>query len=57
MNNFFRQFTNITTCPLVESAMDWLTSNFSVFFSAIQKTGKLLMSQVTDLLIGIPALF
>ncbi len=56
MNNFFRQYSNNPTCSMVESAMDWLTSNFSVLFNAIQKSGKLLMNQVTDLLINIPAI-
>ena len=56
MNNLLDNIPKIPLAPWVESAMDWLTSNFSVLFNAIQKSGKLLMNQVTDLLINIPAI-
>ncbi|MFB7155585.1 MULTISPECIES: ABC transporter permease [unclassified Lysinibacillus] len=54
MNNFLDNIPAIPVGPWVESVMDWLTSNFSVFFNLIQKNGKLLMNQVTDLLVSIP---
>ncbi|GAB0166903.1 proline/glycine betaine ABC transporter permease [Lysinibacillus sp. CTST325] len=54
MNNFLDNIPVIPVGPWVESVMDWLTSNFSVFFNLIQKNGKLLMNQVTDLLVSIP---
>lgn len=56
MNNFLDNIPKIPLAPWVESAMDWLTSNFSAFFNSIQQFGKLLMNQVTDLLISIPAI-
>ncbi|MEB2281387.1 proline/glycine betaine ABC transporter permease [Lysinibacillus xylanilyticus] len=54
MNNLLDNIPAIPVGPWVESVMDWLTSNFSVFFNLIQKNGKLLMNQVTDLLVSIP---
>lgn len=54
MNNFLDN--KLPLASWVESAMDWLTSNFSAFFNSIQQFGKLLMNQVTDLLISIPAI-
>lgn len=56
MNNFLDNIPTLPLAPWVESAMDWLTSNFSAFFNSIQQFGKLLMNQVTDLLISIPAI-
>lgn len=56
MNNFLDNIPTIPLATWVESAMDWLTSNFSAFFNTIQQFGKLLMNQVTDLLISIPAI-
>lgn len=56
MNNFLDNIPKIPLAPWVESAMDWLTSNFSAFFNSIQQFGKLLMNQVTDLLNSIPAI-
>lgn len=56
MNNFLDNIPTIPLATWVESAMDWLTSNFSGFFNTIQQFGKLLMNQVTDLLISIPAI-
>ena len=56
MLNFLDNMPTVPLASWVESAMNWLTSNFSAFFSTIQKSGKLLMNQVTDLLIGIPAI-
>jgi len=56
MNKFLDNIPAIPLGPWVESVMDWLTSNFSVFFNLIQKNGKLLMNQVTDLLNSIPAI-
>ncbi|WP_155590435.1 ABC transporter permease [Lysinibacillus cavernae] len=56
MNNFLDNIPAIPLASWVESAMDWLTSNFSAFFNSIQQFGKLLMNQVTDLLISIPAI-
>lgn len=54
MNNLLDNIPAIPVGPWVESVMDWLTSNFSMFFNLIQKNGKLLMNQVTDLLVSIP---
>ncbi|MEQ6354929.1 proline/glycine betaine ABC transporter permease [Lysinibacillus sp. M3] len=54
MNNFLDNIPAIPVGTWVESVMDWLTSNFSLFFNLIQKNGKLLMNQVTDLLVSIP---
>jgi len=56
MNNFLDNVPTIPLAKWVESAMDWLTSNFSAFFNTIQQFGKLLMNQVTDLLNSIPAI-
>lgn len=56
MRNFLDDMPTLPLASWVESAMNWLTSNFSAFFGTIQKSGKLLMNQVTDVLIGIPAI-
>lgn len=37
MNNLLDNIPAIPVGPWVESVMDWLTSNFSMFFNLIQK--------------------
>ncbi|MEG0259233.1 MAG: proline/glycine betaine ABC transporter permease [Lysinibacillus sp.] len=56
MNNWLENIPSLPVASWVESAMDWLTSNFSSVFSTVQKSGKLLMNQVTDWLISMPAI-
>lgn len=54
MSSFLDNIPKMPVADVVESAMDWLTSNFASLFDFITKSGKSAMDGLTDLLILIP---
>lgn len=54
MSSMLDKMPKLPVADVVETAMDWLTSNFASFFDFITKSGKSAMDGLTDLLILIP---
>lgn len=54
MSNFLDNIPRLPVADWTQSAMDWMTKNFSGLFDALQSNGEWLMDSITNLLTTIP---